>query len=231
MEQDKQISKQSQNFNLGLELLKAKTDIKISENSVDEIKAALRYIFVLLGINQKNIPQDLEKDVLINFIKSRLFYLSLSELKNAFLYAVERRIDVDLTLYGETFSTKFVMDVTTAYIQYRNKNIAKDAAAETPMINNDRFAAIIDLLKKSNPETVDTFKNIGKEKLQEKPKEKLPYHDFFQTCIKKFDELRKHESDPSGRFAIIAGQGVSLEEFVESETEKLINPTENTDLL
>ena len=113
MEKDKQIQMQPSNLpNKALmELVAANGMTKVKDCTESEIKAVLAYIFVLLGTKSDNIPNGMAKTVILDYIFKRLPDITIEDLRLAFVLAVEKKINVNLSLYGETFSAKILSDV------------------------------------------------------------------------------------------------------------------------
>lgn len=185
--------------------------VKDSQNN--DILAVIANIFVLLGTNPSKIPKDHSKAILLDFIKNRI-NCSLEDLYLAFVCAIEKKTNVDLTLYGEMFSPKLVFDVVSAFKEFKNKQVKKEYKSE-PMINNDRFSSLIGMLKEKYPDTIEKLKEIGKPEIQKKPKEKLPYYDMHQRWMKQFEKLR------DGRFIKRYHKLMNIDEFFNYKAEQL----------
>jgi len=205
--------------------------IKNSDNSA--VLVVLAKVFVLLGVPPSKIPKDDSKAVLLDFVKNRI-NCTLEDFYMAFVFAVEGKTGVDLTLYGEMFSPKLVFDVVQSYKNYIAKN--NKAPKEEQMINHDKFIGIINLMNK-NEESKKILNSIV-EKKEEPKKEikRLPHYDFHQKCMRSFDLLRKNYGDSSGRYIKRFGKMINLEQFITIKAEQLIRVTalleeRNTDLL
>ena len=85
----------------------------------EPIKQAFRYIFTLIGLKAENIPSDLQKTVLINFVKNDLGMFTPEELTLAFRLAVSKKLDVDVSHY-QNFNAIYLADVMESYRQRRN---------------------------------------------------------------------------------------------------------------
>ena len=57
-------------------------------DDIEPIKQSLRYVFALIGLKPENLPSDLQKHVLIEFIQSELGEFTAEEIKLAFRMAV-----------------------------------------------------------------------------------------------------------------------------------------------
>jgi hypothetical protein len=226
MQQNEQITTQSTNFNVGkLQEIEISAAGKIlKECSDEEIRAVLRNIFILIGLPANKLPIEDAKTILIEFIRRRLWNVTIEEMNLAFIYALEKKFRVDWGSYSDTFSPKMVAEVVQSFLEYK-KAILKNKPKETeaPMINTDKAFSILSMLPK---ETIDKLKEIGKAKPEERKREKLPYHDFYQQQMKQFDFLRRNFSDSSGRFVFRYGETMSISRFVEYKSEQLLRVKE-----
>jgi len=107
-------------FNAREILVAANTGIKIRDlDDVEPIKQSLRYIFALIGLKAENLPSDLQKAVLIDFIKSEMKSFNTEEMKLAFRMAAAQKLNVDLTHY-QNFNAVYFADVMNAYQKMKN---------------------------------------------------------------------------------------------------------------
>lgn len=161
---------------------------RINECTTDELKEALRYGLMILGISADKFGDDLSKAVLINYLFKTYPLVRLEELKLSFDFAVEKRTSPNITLYaGEFISARFVAEILTSYLEL--KKATKIKVASTPQVNmnlTQRFEAIISLLPK---ETVQAIKDVGTEKVEPVERKKLPFHDIHQKWFRQFDKL------------------------------------------
>lgn len=166
----------------------------IEQCNDDEILACLKYIVVLLGIPFEKLPQDEAKQALINFLRDWMQNAKLDELRLAFELAVSKKTGVDLTLYGNDFSAKFILDVFEAYKDYKFKLNTKPRfdengePTEVKMTNTQKSSAVFGLISKI-PGAIDEFKKIGTDKQKPEPV-KLPHYDVHQKWMKQFDKLK-----------------------------------------
>lgn len=100
----------------GREIMQNKLNtIKIRELTDDEpIRQSLRYVFTLIGLRPEHFPTDLQKAVLIDFIRTELKQYSPEDITLAFRLAAAKKIDVDITHY-QNFSAVYLADVMNAY--------------------------------------------------------------------------------------------------------------------
>jgi len=100
-------------------------ETKIRNLESDEpIKQALRYVFALIGLRPEQIPEDVEKAVLINFIKGNLKNFAPSEIKFAFEAALRGDFKTETNHFGK-FSALYLTNIFKDYIDYRNKIAAE----------------------------------------------------------------------------------------------------------
>jgi len=103
-----------------------KHGVKIRELSTDEpIRKALAYAFVLIGLDEKNYPKDLEKKVLIDFVIGAYGGLVCDEIKTAFQMAVAHKFqDLDVNCY-QKFSPEYFGRVMASYYIWRMAQLQK----------------------------------------------------------------------------------------------------------
>jgi hypothetical protein len=107
-------------FNAREILIAANTGIKIRDlDDIEPIKQSLRYIFALIGLKAENLPSDLQKAVLIDFIKSEMKSFNTEEMKLAFRMAAAQKLNVDLTHY-QNFNAVYFADVMNAFQKMKN---------------------------------------------------------------------------------------------------------------
>lgn len=93
--------------------------IVISQLTNDEpIREAIRYAMVLIGIRAQNMPQGIEKDILIDFVKRNYGGHSSLEIKIAFDLAVNGTLDIEKVEAFENFSCQYLGKIMSAYRKY-----------------------------------------------------------------------------------------------------------------
>lgn len=86
----------------------------------EPIKQAFRYIFTLIGLKAENIPSELQKVVLLNYVKSELGNFTPEEICLAFRLAVSKRLDVEVQHY-QNFNAIYLSEVMESFrIQKQN---------------------------------------------------------------------------------------------------------------
>lgn len=103
-----------------------KNGIKIRDLKNDApIREALAYAFVLVGLDKKNYPVDIEKKVLIDFVIGAYGSLLAEEIKEAFKMAVAHSFkDLDVNCY-QKFSPEYFGRVMASYYIWRMAQLQK----------------------------------------------------------------------------------------------------------
>ncbi len=177
------------------EIAESKSGILVSEcNTVnakcqphEELRALIRYVIILWGIKSSSIPQDeTAKNAMLLFLKKALYNVPLSELRLAFEYAAENKLDVKIELFGDTFSGKTVMTVWRSYIKYRDSILKSKRTNEPIGVNNVQTITAIF----SSPHfKIDIFEKEEKKKVIQSTQRE---DSFFQECMRRFDKLRRN---------------------------------------
>ncbi len=109
---------QFRSFN-GREIVEASRDTQIRNLTDHEsIKMSLRYIFTLVGLKSENLPSELQKMVLMEFIQSEFGWMTPDEMKLAFRMAVAGKLDVEINHF-QNFSPVYFAAVANAYKEKR----------------------------------------------------------------------------------------------------------------
>ena len=109
---------QFRSFN-GREIVEASRDTQIRNLSDQEsIKMSLRYIFTLVGLKSENLPSELQKMVLIEFIESEFGWMTPDEMKLAFRMAVAGKLDVEINHF-QNFSPVYFSTIVNAFKEKR----------------------------------------------------------------------------------------------------------------
>jgi len=107
-------------------LIKAVYQPKIHAVQDEEIKAVLKYCFALIGLRPEQWPDDLQKMVLLNFIRQNYSGHSLEEIKIAFDFGSAGKLDIEMTHY-QNFNCIYLSDVMQAYRKYATEILKQDA--------------------------------------------------------------------------------------------------------
>jgi hypothetical protein len=95
---------------------------KIWHSTEDEMKIALKYIFILVGLKAQNYPANEEKQLLHAFIFKNYGGHTPEEIKLAWDMAVTKKLDVDATCY-ENFSIAYFCKIMEAYREWAKEQI------------------------------------------------------------------------------------------------------------
>ena len=109
---------QFRSFN-GREIVEASKDTQIRNLTDQEsTKMSLRYIFTLVGLKVENLPSELQKMVLMEFIESEFGWMTPEEMKLAFRMAVAGKLDVEVNHF-QNFSPVYFATIANAYREKR----------------------------------------------------------------------------------------------------------------
>jgi hypothetical protein len=101
----------------------------------NELKQVLRYSMLLVGLRANNMPNDEEKFVLINFIKTNFANVTIAQIKLAFDMAVAGKLGVDAKCY-ENFSCEFFGRIMASYLIFSSEEtriIAQRKVEDEPL--------------------------------------------------------------------------------------------------
>jgi hypothetical protein len=102
---------------------------KIRDIDQEELKKSIKYAMVLIGLRAQNYPDDLEKQVLLNFIQEHYGGHTPAEIKLAFEMAIMRKLDVDPVCY-ENFSIAYFAGIMEAYRSWAREQVKQLPAPE-----------------------------------------------------------------------------------------------------
>ena len=100
----------------------AQSAITLRVRNEQDIKQALRYSMLLVGLRGSNLPTEEEKFVLTNFVKSNFGNNTCEEIKLAFEMAVAKKLNIDSKCY-ENFSCEYFGRIMSAYLEYARQEI------------------------------------------------------------------------------------------------------------
>jgi hypothetical protein len=103
-------------------IVQAQSTLTIRQRSEDDIKEAIRYAMVLVGLRGANMPTDEEKFVLLNFIRVNFGNQTPEEIRLAFEYAIAGKFETDVKCY-ENFSCEYFARIMKAYIDYSRNEV------------------------------------------------------------------------------------------------------------
>lgn len=105
-----------------LAIQQAQSAITLRVRNEEDIKQALRYSMLLVGLRGSNLPTEEEKFVLTNFVKSNFGNNTCEEIKLAFEMAVAGKLNIDSKCY-ENFSCEYFGRIMSAYLEYARQEI------------------------------------------------------------------------------------------------------------
>jgi hypothetical protein len=112
--------KSSKNGEAEEKVLLAIQDVPVKKSSETELKEALRYAMLLVGVRAANLPVDIEKNVLITHIRQYFGMYTIAEIRLAFELAIVGELNLkpeDVKCY-ENFSPQYVSMILKAYGKY-----------------------------------------------------------------------------------------------------------------
>lgn len=132
----------------GKEIIRAIKSIRIRDldpSDDERIKQTLRYVFTLIGLRPESIPDEIQKAVLIDFIRSDLKNYGLDEIKIAFKKAIKGDLQIDPNHY-QNFSPMYLAQIMKAYEEdrrlalrdFRRKEIEDEKNKKKPMTESER---------------------------------------------------------------------------------------------
>jgi len=111
----------------GCEIVRAYLDqskkIRNIEND-EPIKQVLRYVFTLIGLKAENIPNEIQKSVLINYIQKDLKQYSVEDIRIAFHLLLKNELDCEMNHF-QNFSAMYLSQVMSAYRKQRQSVISE----------------------------------------------------------------------------------------------------------
>lgn len=99
------------------ELATALAEKKLAVAGYEAVTAALRYVFMVIGLRPQNLPTGLDKDFIHAFILKNFGHVTAAEVRLAFDLAMTGRLDLDprdLSCY-ENFTVAYFGRIMVAY--------------------------------------------------------------------------------------------------------------------
>ena len=91
------------------------------QSSEEDIKMVLRRVILLLGIKKESFPSEIQKGLILEFLKENYSFLTISDIKNAFELAIMGKLDVSSTSY-QSFNCEYICSILNAYKRYIQEN-------------------------------------------------------------------------------------------------------------
>lgn len=118
---------------------------KLRDVDEEELKKALRYVFMVVGIRGQNIPTGVEKEFLHAYIVKHFGGHTPAEIRQAFDMAVQGQLDLDprdVKCY-ENFSVMYFSTIMRAYRIWAVEQAHRlDRQAEPPPMTDEQKAQI-----------------------------------------------------------------------------------------
>lgn len=92
-------------------------DRRICNESMENLDGMFRYCFLIVGLREKNFPNELETLFLHEFVKENYGGHSTEEIKMAFRMAIKSELDLkedEVTCY-ENFSVRYISNILNSY--------------------------------------------------------------------------------------------------------------------
>lgn len=115
-----------------------KTNLEIAlkaslvKNDTDGIQKVLKYVMLLVGIRSNNLPDELEKTVLINFIQSNYGGHTIAEIRLAFELAINGQLDIEDVKCYENFSVLYFSTIMNSYRRWAAQEFKQVVKVEPP---------------------------------------------------------------------------------------------------
>lgn len=103
------------------------TGKKIYDESVENLNDMFRFCFMLIGLREKNLPNELETLFLHQYVRENYGGHSIEEIRNAFTMAVKNELDIDqdeVTSY-ENFSPRYFSNIVNAYRRWASQEFRR----------------------------------------------------------------------------------------------------------
>lgn len=116
----------------------------------EPIKQVLRYVITLVGITAKNLPDDTQKKVMIQFVRDDLGDFTLDEIRIAFRLAVSGKLDINPETF-QNMSSLYIGKVMMAYKKYKSPILAnfkrlqaEEEQKEKPVTQEQKRALLVE---------------------------------------------------------------------------------------
>lgn len=95
---------------------------KIRSETVKNISDHLKRLFIVLGLSERQIPNEIEYGILLNTYKTFFSEYSIKEIEYAIELSIKDKIQVELNLYDKPFSVVHISNIMKKYKAWRNEN-------------------------------------------------------------------------------------------------------------
>lgn len=97
---------------------------KVTDSTDNELKIEISYAMNLMGMPLDKLPNTMQRNFLIQFIRDNYKFHSVAEIRTAFTMAARGDLDCDCNHYG-SFSPEYFGRIMKAYNELRNKESVK----------------------------------------------------------------------------------------------------------
>lgn len=118
---------------------------KIKASSIEEIKNALTYCMVKVGLKEQNFPEAEEKSLLISHVISNYGNHTVDEVRLAFDMAITEKLDVNPVCY-ENFSCLYFSSIMNAYrhwsaqvVKFMDNQVKEQAFLPAPPMSDEEI--------------------------------------------------------------------------------------------
>lgn len=120
-----------QPYQNGRELM-SEHEPNLASSSIEDVKSALRYALMKVGIKNNQLPDDFEKAILIEHVRQHYKFLSVSDIRIAFDLASAGKLDEDANAYG-IFSCVYLSKILNSYLRWVSENPKPQKTIESNM--------------------------------------------------------------------------------------------------
>lgn len=129
---------------LNAEMENARLQKRLCDSTEREIKQALGYCMVLVGIRSENLLSEKETLIIINFLSRHFPYTTPEDIILAFEFAIAGKLDLsqsDINSY-QNFTCLYVATILRAYKKYFNERMAQPKRIEMKALPPANFNPI-----------------------------------------------------------------------------------------
>lgn len=130
---------------------------KISQCSKEDIEKVLKLAFVRIGLRGQNLPNELEKQVLLSEVLECYGNLTIGQLNQSFELLTRQELDIESTAY-ENFSIEYLHKVVKSYLRWSSKVYKENEKIFNKI--EDKPTAELPPSKLSNEEIVQLSREI-----------------------------------------------------------------------
>ena len=98
----------------------AQSGKKLAACSQHDLGILFKKILVIIGVSETNTPEKVEWDILLQIIPATFGNYTDKEVTLAFQLALQKRTNVDLSIYDKPFSLEYLSRVLSAYQKYKS---------------------------------------------------------------------------------------------------------------